>query len=295
MAAEPPPRPVPPQPEISAEEAFRVGKDLFDTFAPPEVKARYEFPDKAQWDAFAARLQAALDGDSFEVLAQYEPEARTALAALRAIPGVEDYADWLAERLDYIEMAGQVAKQAPLAAPGKPTVQFIPHYELWLARMQASPRPSGAEKYVPLLRPVFSAGLVPADLVWLAEVESTFNPAAHSPAGAAGLFQLMPATAKELGLRTFLPDERSDPQKSAQAAARLLRNLHEKFRDWPLALAAYNAGAGRVQRALEKKKARTFAEIAPALSVETRLYVPKVLATLQVRAGVSPGTLTAPR
>ncbi|MDB6165924.1 MAG: Membrane-bound lytic murein transglycosylase [Lacunisphaera sp.] len=293
MGAEPAPQPAPAEPEISADDVYRAGKSLFDTFAPPEVKAQYEFPDKAQWDAFAARLQAALDGDSFEALAQYEPEARAALAAMRAISGAEDYADWLAERLDYVEMAGQLAKQPP--APAKPATQFIPHYDLWIVRMQARPRPGGAEKYVPLLRPVFSAGRVPADLVWLAEVESTFNPAAHSPAGAAGLFQLMPATAKELGLKTFLPDERRDPQKSAQAAARLLRNLHEKFHDWPLALAAYNAGAGRVQRALEIKKARTFAEISPALSVETRLYVPKVLATLQVRAGVSLETLAAPR
>ena len=295
VAAEPPARPAPPAPEISAEDVYQAGKNLFDTFAPPEVKAQYEFPDKAQWDAFAARLQAALEGDSFEALAQYEPEARAALTALRAMPGAEDYADWLAERLDYIEMAGQLTKHPSTASPTRPAAQFIPHYDLWLARLQARPRPAGAEKYVPLLRPVFSAGRVPADLVWLAEVESTFNAAARSPAGAAGLFQLMPATAKELGLRTFLPDERGDPQKSAQAAARLLRSLHEKFQDWPLALAAYNAGAGRVQRALERKNVRTFAEISPALSVETRLYVPKVLATLQIRAGVALASLEKTR
>ena len=66
-----------------------------------------------------------------------------------------------------------------------------------------------------------------------------------------------------------------------------LRELQAKFGDWPLALAAYNAGAGRVQRTLDRQKARTFAEIADALPLETRLYVPKVLAVLQVRAGVA--------
>ena len=156
-----------------------------------------------------------------------------------------------------------------------------------MRRLQVRARPPQAERYVSLLQPVFVAGGVPGSLVWLAEVESGFNPISRSPAGARGLFQLMPATARELGLRTTLPDERTDPAKSAQAAARLLHGLHAKFGDWPLALAAYNAGAGRVQRTLAKQRARTFAEIADALPLETRLYVPKVLAVLQVRAGVS--------
>ena len=88
----------------------------------------------------------------------------------------------------------------------------------------------------------------------------------------------MPDTARELGLSTMLPDERTDPEKSAAASAEYLRQLHARFGDWPLAIAAYNAGGGRVSRALQKQKAKTFAEIAPTLSVETQMYVPKVLA-----------------
>ncbi|MBI3886809.1 MAG: lytic transglycosylase domain-containing protein [Opitutae bacterium] len=143
------------------------------------------------------------------------------------------------------------------------------------------------------LRGIFSAEGVPPSLVWLAESESTFNPSARSPAGARGLFQLMPATARELGLSTTLPDERTDPEKSARAAAKMLRQLHQKFGDWPLALAAYNAGPGRVQRLLAANHAKTFAEIAPSLPTEARMYVPKVLATLEVRAGVTPEKLAA--
>ena len=140
---------------------------------------------------------------------------------------------------------------------------------------------------------VFAKAGVPPSLVWLAEAESTFNPSARSPVGARGLFQLMPATARELGLSTLLPDERTDPEKSAQAAAKMLGQLHAKFGDWPLALAAYNAGPGRVQRLVDKHRAKTFAEIAPSLPAETRMYVPKVLATLAVRAGVTPEQLAA--
>lgn len=277
--------------EIPADELYQTGKDLFDAFAPDEVKARFEFPDRTRWDEFAARLQAALDGNDLSRLAQFEPEARAALTALRLLPGYEDYADWLEERLDYIEVAKQVSRRPALPSP----VQGIPHYDLWVQRLQTRPKPAGADKYVPLLRPVFSAGRVPGEFVWLAEVESAFHPSARSPAGARGLFQLMPATARELGLSTSLPDERIDPPKAAEAAARLLHSLHRKFGDWPLALAAYNAGAGRVQRALDRQKDKTFAAIASGLSVETRMYVPKVLATIRVREGTSLAGLARPR
>ena len=298
IAAEPP-KAAPAAPnEISADDVYQAGKELFDELAPAEIKAQFEFPDKAQWDNFATRLQTALESNDLAGLAQLEPEARAALTALRALPGYEEYSDWLEERLDYIEAAKQASRRPPPVPPSvlpEGTAQFIPHYDLWLQRVRVRPRPAGAEQLIPQLRAVFTAAGLPAELVWLAEVESAFNPSARSPAGARGLFQFMPATAKELGLSTTLPDERTDPKKSAGAAARLLRTLHQKFGDWPLALAAYNAGAGRVQRLLDRQKARTFAEIAPALPAETRMYVPKVLATLQVRTGVSLAGLAAPR
>jgi membrane-bound lytic murein transglycosylase D len=135
---------------------------------------------------------------------------------------------------------------------------------------------------------------VPEALAWLAEVESTFNPRAHNPSGARGLFQFMPGTAREHGLRLRPFDERIDPEKSARAAASLLRHLHGTFDSWPLALAAYNAGEGCVRRTLRAGDATTFTEIADALPDETRLYVPRVLATLTVREGITPDQLPAP-
>ena len=171
----------------------------------------------------------------------------------------------------------------------------MPNYELWLQRMKERPLPERANQLMPRLRAIFNAEGVPAELAWIAETESTFNPAARSPVGAKGLFQFMPATAKSLGLSTFLPDERTDVEKSAQAAARYLRMLYGKFGDWPLALAAYNAGEGRVRRLLKTKNAATFAEIAGSLPSETRMYVPKVCATIAIRAGLSPREIPSPR
>ena len=123
-------------------------------------------------------------------------------------------------------------------------------------------------------------------LVWLAEVESSFNPRARSPVGAAGLFQLMPATARSLGVETSPHDQRFDPDKNARGAARYLRQLHRRFGSWDLALAAYNAGQGRVSSKLRQSGGASFHDIAPLLPAETRMYVPKVIATVQLREQV---------
>jgi membrane-bound lytic murein transglycosylase D len=171
----------------------------------------------------------------------------------------------------------------------------VPHYDLWLGRVRDRPPPPRAATLLPQLRAAFAAEGVPTELVWLAEAESSFNPTARSPVGAKGLFQFMPETAKAHGLSTFLPDERTEPVKSARAAARYLRQLHGRFGNWALALAAYNAGEGRVARTLAARRASSFTAIADALPAETRMYVPKVCALIATRAGMSPHQIPPPR
>jgi membrane-bound lytic murein transglycosylase D len=284
--AEPPPSP--PAPE-STDDLYKIGQQLFDTYAPQEVKDQYAFPSKDDWDRFAGRLQLALDGDSLGDLAAFEPEARAALAALRALPGEEDYADWLELRLDEIGAAKQAVAQAARPTPSLPGIpgasSRIPHYDLWLSRERGRQAPPAAAALMPGLRSAFAAEGVPPQLAWLAEVESNLNPAARSPSGAKGLFQLMPDTAHALGLSTFLPDKRADPEKSARAAGHYLHSLFVKFGSWPLALAAYNAGEGRVSRLLASRGATDFAGVASELPAETRMYVPKVCALVAIRTG----------
>ena len=283
-----PPTPSPAAPR-DADDLYQVGQQLFDQFAPADVKARYEFPTKEQWDQFAARLQHALDNNSLEGLADQEPEARAALIALRAIPGYEDYADWLSLRIDEMGAARQAVAGKAAPVPSRPGVagpsSKIPHYELWLSRERGRPVPAGAAELMPLIESAFAAEDVPPQLAWLAEVESNLNPSARSPAGAKGLFQLMPDTAHALGLSTLLPDDRANPEKSARAAARYLHTLFARFGSWPLALAAYNAGEGRVSRLLASLGAADFEGVASALPAETRMYVPKVCALVAVRTG----------
>jgi membrane-bound lytic murein transglycosylase D len=278
-----------PTPAASADDLYKVGQQLFDQYAPPEVKEQYEFPTRDQWDQFAARLQQALDNNSLGDLAAFEPEARAALVALRALPGYGDYADWLELRIDDIEAAKQAVALAGAPTPGAGAASSpssrIPSYDLWLGRERGRAAPPGAAALMPRLGSAFSAEGVPPQLAWLAEVESSLNPEARSPGGARGLFQLMPDTARALGLSTFLPDDRTDPEKSARAAARYLHTLFAKFGSWPLALAAYNAGEGRVSRLLALRGATDFAGVSSALPAETRMYVPKVCALVAVRTG----------
>ena len=154
--------------------------------------------------------------------------------------------------------------------------------------------PKRASEMLPRIEPAFVAAGLPSELVWIAEVESTMDPKAKSPAGAAGLFQLMPATARSLGLKTSPVDERLNPERNAKAAAQYLNRLYGRFGSWPLALAAYNAGEGRVSSLCRKHKSNTFDAIAADLPVETQMYVPRVLETIRLRTGVNPDTLPPP-
>jgi hypothetical protein len=144
-----------------------------------------------------------------------------------------------------------------------------------------------------VMRDIFRKEGVPQNLAWLAKVESSFDPEAVSSAGAVGLFQLMPATAERFGLQIYPVDDRKTPGKSAKAAACYLRQLHSEFGEWSLALAAYNAGEGRVRRALKAQKARTYLEIMPHLPAETRNYVPRVMTLMALRDDQGRGVSSA--
>jgi len=122
---------------------------------------------------------------------------------------------------------------------------------------------------------------LPVEVLSVALVESGFNPLALSPKGARGIWQLMPDTARRYGL-TVAPgaDQRTHHEHATRAAARYLQDLYRMFGDWELALAAYNAGEGRVQQAIERAGVRDFNELSrrKLLPLETRNYVPAVLA-----------------
>ncbi len=141
-----------------------------------------------------------------------------------------------------------------------------------------------SEPFLPMISTVLREHGLPVQLAGIVAIESGFNASALSPKGARGLWQLMPETARRFGLEVSAGrDERLDPLRSTYAAAQYLKKLYGQFGDWPLALAAYNAGEDRVGRAVDRLGARDFWTLSRsrALPEETRRYVPAVLGSLR--------------
>lgn len=137
------------------------------------------------------------------------------------------------------------------------------------------------ERLRPTLEPILESEGVPKQFVAVVLIESGAQPMVLSPRQARGLWQFIPETARQYGLLVSQGrDERIYLEASTKAAARYLRDLHTRFGDWPLALAAYNAGERSVEAALARGKAATFWQLSGEglLPQETRNYVPAVLA-----------------
>ena len=137
--------------------------------------------------------------------------------------------------------------------------------------------------YMPIIKHILREEGLPEDLAFLPLIESGFNVNARSRAKATGMWQFMAATGANYGLEVnSWIDERRDPVKSTRAAARHLKDLYETFGSWPLALASYNAGSGKIKRVLNKNSSSTFWEIGQsrALAAETRNYIPKFMAAM---------------
>jgi len=138
----------------------------------------------------------------------------------------------------------------------------------------------GADKFGPMVK-VFEGAGVPAELVSVAAVESGLNTRASSPAGAKGMWQFMKSTARLYGLRVDRRyDDRTDFVRSTEAAAKHLRDLFLIFQDWHLALAAYNAGSGAINKVVSKTGGFDYWELARGghLPGETKRFVPRVIA-----------------
>jgi uracil-DNA glycosylase family 4 len=257
--------------------------------------------DQQKAKEFFRVIEQRLQGDYVVDLAALQQTAATVLPLLEQHPETRPYAAWLKTRMDYFEVAEQfrASQPPPKIEPGRP-YQPAPNPEpsrqrlVWQKQLEKCPLAKEAESLPARLKPVFVAQKVPAELVWLAAVESSFDPAARSPVGAVGLFQLMPQTASSLGLSLRPTDERLNPERNAAAAAKYLRTLHSQFKDWRLALAAYNAGAGKVHGLLTRYRAKTFDQVAVHLPAETQMYVPKVEATILRRTGAVLSKLPAP-
>jgi len=306
-----------------------LGDDWLAGYLPADRVEWVGAITEADWQGYWRTIQQVLQSESLDDLAWNLPEAEVALEYLSRIPGGMPYANWLRARIDYLASADEVVRRIPTMPPSalreRPSTgtgivvrvsirppplpqplkvpadiaekrsSILRNVTYWKTKIVQRPVLPQAKTLIPQLKVVFASEGVPPAWVWIAEVESALDPHALSPMGAVGLFQFMPATAHRFGLRTELPDERLVPDKSARAAAQYLRQLHAECGNWPLALAAYNGGEGRILRLMKQYSARTFDQIAPHLPLQTQMYVPRVLATVAVREKIDPSNLPPPK
>lgn len=194
----------------------------------------------------------------------------------------------MSEAGDDLSLTPLVAELAPsLALP----VSMNERVDRWMQRYLTDQRPE-FERYLAreglysgMIREALRVRGMPEDLIYLAAIESGFSPRATSRVSASGMWQFMGPTAEQFGLRIDgYVDERRDPIRATEAALDYLQSLHEQFGSWYLAAAAYNAGPGRVGRALKAHAGdqtgdeALYWEIIEHLPRETRAYVPKMLA-----------------
>ena len=213
--------------------------------------------------------------------------------------GGESVSTSLVPGIEVSELARYVGKgvNAP-ATTARPTLDSgvnHPRIEKWVQRLTTSLKGDFKQsldrmgRYDEMILAKLDARQMPRQLIYLAMIESNFNPTARSRVSAVGLWQFMSGTARQFGLTVRRgTDERKDPAKATDAALSYLSNLHDRFGSWYLAAAAYNSGEGTVSRALKKVTGRTqgtdadFFRILSSLPRETQDYVPKLIASARV-------------
>jgi membrane-bound lytic murein transglycosylase D len=193
-----------------------------------------------------------------------------------------------------------VEQPAAVEAASLPSSNSIPDLDnplvdTWVKRFTTTQRAGMATylsrmaKYEGMISSKLAQREMPQELIYLAMIESGFNPTAKSPVQARGLWQFMSPTAREYGLKVGgRVDERINPARSTDAALTYLSKLHDRFGSWYLAFAAYNTGQGRVARIMKQETGSTkgtdadFYRIANRLPKETRDYVPKMIAAARI-------------
>ena len=216
----------------------------------------------------------------------------TTVGAALAASNPADSASLLAK----LSRATEITKPTVVASAGGLDLN-IDHsrVDFWVNRLSTSMSADFSKalgrmgKYSTMITDKLAAKKMPKDLIYLAMIESEFNPNAKSPVHAVGLWQFMSATARRFGLTVRGGvDERRDPARATDAAVEYLSALHDRFGSWYLAAAAYNSGEGTVLRALRRVTGRDtgtdedFFKILPVLPKETQDYVPKLIAAAKV-------------
>lgn len=224
---------------------------------------------------YSKELMALKEGDAFTAQ-KYEPAPSDETLSLETFPSKID------EKLKtaVLQEVAQISHDLPLVVNDR-VLNFLDYFARGRGRhaMETGLRRAGL--YQPMIERTLREVGVPKDLLFLAQVESGFQPLALSNKKAKGIWQFVPWRGAEYGLtQNWWIDERQDPEKSTLAAARHLKDLYQQFDDWLLAMAAYHCGPGTVERAIERTGYADFWQMADrnVLPPQTINYVPAILA-----------------
>jgi membrane-bound lytic murein transglycosylase D len=247
--------------------------------------ARAESRLREHFDRLVERISAyemvALSkGDGFT-------EQKTEPASIDALLSVSTF-DEVAPTRETTRTVAEDLQETPPGIDIPLNKRVLSYVELFTGRLKdyLEDGLSRGANYLPMIQDVFRAEGLPLDLAYVPLIESAFKTNALSSAKAKGMWQFMRGTGLENGLKTdWYIDERSDPEKATAAAAKYLKTLYGMFGDWHLALASYNGGPGRVQRAMKRARKDDFWTLTASsryLPRETRDYVPLILAAVIV-------------
>ncbi len=224
-----------------------------------------------------------MDVDRFGQISAEDHDDRSPLDHLKDITTHLSPEEAEEERRKIQQVAGQISYDIPIVLNEK-VLSYVDAFQTRLRKeFEGGLRRSGA--YLPLIKKIFREEGLPEDLAYMAHQESAFKNNAYSRARAKGMWQFMSFTGRRYGLRRDLwVDERSDFEKATRAAAGYLKDLYARYGDWYLAMAAYNAGEGKIDRAIRGARTRDYWEIARTRYIrrETKYYVPAILASILI-------------
>ena len=247
------------------------------------------------------RILSALGRRKFETAALVSVAALSSIGIAHRDTPVNPAAPSVVQNAQFLTTAtaNALATQPIVSGAERVGLPDIEHARVtsWIKRFTTDQRRSFATyldrmtKYEPMIAEKLEKRDMPQGLIYLAMIESGFNPTAKSRVAATGLWQFMGPTAREYGLKvTGRTDERKNAARSTDAALEYLADLHDRFGSWYLAAAAYNTGQGRVARIMkqvtgrEKGTDEDFYRISSRLPKETREYVPKLVAAARIGA-----------
>jgi membrane-bound lytic murein transglycosylase D len=281
------------------EEAYQAGLDAYQAGRADEAKEHFDKAvevivasdlDLSQYPSLRKRLDEIVRNIADMETDLYNREAEEAnkenaspLDSLQDISGHLDPQEADAERRKIQQVVGHVSYDIPIVLNPK-VLNYIEAFQTRLRKeFEGGLKRSGM--YLPMIKKTFREAGLPEDLAYMAHQESGFKTSAYSRARAKGMWQFMSFTGRKYGLKRDLwVDERADFEKATKSATLYLKDLYARYGDWYLAMAAYNAGEGKIDRAIRRARTKDYWAIArtPYIRKETKYYVPAILASILI-------------